>query len=233
MLNQKIVSFLRQISFKLYYDERQKFAEKILSGSAVVLGGMYSLVGLALAPISLGFSTGLIYFGVVSSGLGAVGGVFSVAAGVANKATLTDKGGDQIRESCLVQTIANLVELVELLSVNTPKPTSELSQKNNFDFSNSEWTTLAIRASVLSVLQTGSDMSLLVFTGLTGVNGGRLIAQASKSEIGYKLAIEAEEFDVSLKEIQTLIDKSLQQLKEHEVIFSSQGRLTANEFPHE
>ena len=219
ILNKPVIGALRQMASELHENKQSVGIAKITGGAAGVAGGAMMIVGMILEPLTFGAATSLIIAGTVIAG---VGGAVNVGAGVTDmvKRHAIGKINPQGEEQMLMKTLDNLMDLVKLSYRNMETAAiPNAVDRGMKGLGVGGKVVHAIRAiggtgaAVLRGLKASGDISLgiledtikfsaagvgVAFDLLSIVDSGITLAKGGKSELGYKLALDAEELETAL-----------------------------------
>ena len=229
IINSYKIELLRTIAFELHGNSKAVGISKAAGGAVGAAGGIIMLVGLILEPLTFGASTTLIIAGAAI----AAGGVINIGAGIGDavrKNYLEKRNPEKTsNDKRLSTTIANLIELVELSTIEAEKislgRTGYAKQgaavgKTVVKVALSEAAgglkiagraAIQVLRNVFRFSAAGVGIALDI---LSILDAGISLVKGGTSEIGYKFAIAAEELETSCEEQQRLI-KEVQEKMQH------------------
>ena len=226
IINMKVVEMFREMALALHGSKKSVHVAKTVGSFVSIFGGVAFGVGL----ITAGAATPFVVFG--GALVAAIGGIVNVGADMGD----AKKEQNILNEKCvtndkmLLKSIANLAELLEhvlkslgRIDINPQKTVSY----GGVGVKVVQIATVGLAGGLKCVSTAGAPKLLqllkaplgfgavgvgIAFDLLSVIDNSVALAKESKSQLGYKLAIDAEELEKDLMEKKSLIEQSLNHL---------------------
>ena len=233
IINTEIIAALRRMASELHANKKAVGIAKTFGGSVSTAGGIALGVGIILEIATLGAATPVL---IAGASVATVGGVVNVGTGITDAVVQNNilKRNEEQKESMILKTMTNLMELVEsfLKPIVDADENSQIStiDREEMKLSGGGITQIlstgfvvagGLRSvstqSAVEVMQVMKQTFRFGAAGLAGVgiafdllallDSGTALAMGSKSELGYKLAIDAEELENVLMKRRSMIEQ--------------------------